>query len=522
MAQNDISRTRLLASAFYIYPLFCLILVALIMAFAPGAYDDYWFRGEYLELCDEEGWEYSTIGSPSTVWAMLQRDYVQDNARWLNYFGLWVITLPIWVWKVIKIVGFTFFGHFAITIAGVKFRQLQKEVWTLFLVVFAIGWEYGFLSFMFFCNYVLTSVILLWVMKLFFNGGFKSWTAIFAGMLLGACHESFGLAFIGGATVCCIFHRRFITRGNIWAFAGCVVGLMWLVLAPSWNGSHVVRSFRWLMVGLIAQVWYVPVYLVGWAIMLALKKTRSIAGAPLPLFALGTMPLVIVGCIGFKPRAAFPCNLLAVCATVEMLYCLISPRVARSLWARALSVLAAFATLFHLGAVAKTSFIIGRETENLDRLCTEAAARGIKRFYPLADVTMPWDSPWYVLRRPFNEHFRFTRLSLAREHCYQFDKVVAVPSVLRNFTEEKSTPVPSMPGFRFMDGYLVGPAEVEEGEYGVSVFYGNFNEHNATLAVPFTTADGNEYKYFFVDRNLIGSFLGTPTDAIVHFNQDEK
>lgn len=502
---------------YYGFAALCVLLLAAIMFLVPRSNDEYHFLGEQFEICRDQGLTRDNVLTPYVVWDLIKGDYMTDNARIFNLIGIALLGAPQWLWGLIKFASMWLMTHFMLAIAGVRRGQTQKLIWTVFLIVFGIGWEYGLLAALYIVNYISTGALLLWVVKLFLDRKLESWWCLPLGFILGACHESFGLAFFGGSIVAGIFHRKLLTRGYLLTLAGCVLGLAWLMLAPCWGSSHHVTTIRIQMAYYLSQIWYVPLYLVGWAILLLFKRSRRVAMAPLPLFTLGTMPLVVVGCFGFKTRAALPCNILAICSTIWIVSTLASPTVARRLWAKTASAVAGAIILFHLAAVARASYLVRIANEAMDRACAEhvveARKTGAQEISFFLDVPQPWDLPWYTLRRPFNEHFRAIRApGRARAHAYELEYIFPLPTALRGFSPEKAVPVPSQPGLWFYNGLLVGPAELAGTNFAAMVDYPGAEDYSDVTAIAFKTDAGVPYSFLFVDRNLRGCFEGDPVD----------
>lgn len=502
---------------YYGFGTVCVLLLAAIMFLVPRSNDEYHFIGELLEICSEQGISHDKASSPFVVWELIKRDYMTDNARIFNLLGIAILGAPQWIWGVVKFISMWLLSRFIIALASVKRGDTQKLVWTVSLIVFGIGWEYGLLAGFYIINYVSTGALLLWMVKLFLDRKLNTLWCLPLGILLGASHESFGLAFFGGSIVACVFHRNFFNRGYVLTLVGCVFGLAWLMLAPSWGGSHIVPVLRLQMVFYLSQIWFVPLYIAGWVMMLLFKRSRSVAMKPLPLFALGTMPLVVVGCLGFRTRAAFPCNVLAISSTVWMISQLVSPSLLKKTWEKTMCALAAIAVVFHLGAVTLSTYHVKKANIAFDQACAKHAEEAhegeAKELTFFLDVPQPWDQPWYTLRRPYNEHFRAIRApGRARAHAYELEYIFPLPTALRGFSPEIAEQVPSEPGMWFYKGFLIGPSHLAGTDFAASVNYASSVDYSDVTAIAFTADDGQPYSFLFVDRNLKGCFEGDPVD----------
>lgn len=496
-------------------------LMALIMFTVPRSNDEYHFIGEQLEICRSNGLSTDKVFTLPVIWELIKIEYFGDNARLANIFGLTLLGFPQWIWGIMRVAMMWLLTHMMLKIAGVKRGQTQKMVWTVALIVFGISWEIFYLTGMFLFNYTLTGALLLWAVRLLLERKFLSWWCLPFGFIMGACHESFGLAFFGGSIVAALFHRDLLTRGYLIMLTGCITGIAWLMLAPGWGAYHHVPELRPRMLLYVFQIWIVPVYLFCWTTLLLGKRSRSVALAPLPMFTLGTMPLLIVGCLGYKTRAAFPCNILAICSGVWMFSRLASPTLLKKAWEKCLCSIAAVIVIFHLIAVARATFMVRAASDSVERECQKRVekvrAHGSREICFFFDVPQAWDLPWYVLRRPLHEHFRFIRGSgRTRAHFYEMDWVFTLPTVLREFTPDKATPVSSSPGLWLYEGHIVGPAEYGGTSYDATVTYAHACDYVDATAIEFTTANGRHYSYIYTERNLPGCFSGNPVDVVLH------
>lgn len=511
------SKYRLNILSYDIFICSTIVLVGLVVAFFPMATDDYWFSDEYIMYSQAVNGESHFQASLNAIWEILKVHYLEDNSRLANSFVICCLWMPLWGWSIIKFISFVLFGHFIFKVSGTKKYETQKAVFTVFLTVFTIGWQFNFLAFTYFGNYVISSIFLLWTSYLFLNKRHNPFGGLILGIILGASHESFALAFIGGSIMACLSDRNLINKANCFAFAGNLIGLIWLVSAPSWSHSHSPYTAQLRMLGFLSQVWYLPAYYWGWLILLFFRRTRKVALAPLPLFALGTAPLIIVGLLGFKTRAAFPCHVMAICSTVWMTTQLLPVTFKHSKKLHVISFLLACLTLAHLAVVFSVTLRMKKSQEQFDQLCMQASKEGRTEYYPFIDVVQPWNSPRLALRRPQSHGYRFTRWQYG-EHRLHFGmkRIVAIPTVLQSFSPEKATEVPSMPGYWFYDGHLVGPSGLNCHIIRLDVLYGTYTDYCEAYLAPFTADNGQKYTYFFVDRNLPGCYMGNPTDAIIH------
>lgn len=508
-------------TAYQLFLAACIVCVAVIVINFPLMADDYGFLWEINKFVFTKGSD-TSFSEFIDGFRFIMIDQIQtDNIRLSNNFALLCLCLPFWVCKVIKFVAIVVFVHYVLKLSGANRTTPIKATFTIFLIVFAIGWQYYLLVFMYICNYIISAIILLIVTNRFLRNEIRPLWGFLMGCLLGISHESYGFAFLGGAILTSVFYRQFINRANLFTVLGCAFGLSCLMSIPGWDGRHTITCFSKIVaLRMTYELWIIPIYIAFWFSLLPFKNLRNICFKPLNIFTIATFPLLFVAVLASRSRAALPCNLLVICAFVSSLDMLLSKYNVKKQLASVISIIAAVITLAHLALVAQITIDVHKQSDELDRACATASQKGIQYLYPFLDFKNSWDYPLFALQRPNLDIYNNQSWNLAAMTIYhEMNQIQPVPAILRDFTPEKAQPVPSSPHLWFYNGLLVGPEDFPYGIMQAYINYGKLGFNCKAMSSPFTNIQGQKFKYIYVNRDTFARLLGKPVDAVIYTDQ---
>lgn len=506
---SSTGRQGLSTRAYYAFAATCLLLTAVILAFFPIADDDWCYIGQLKP--DDNEQPYAAL---IQFWKVFKYRYATDNARLANIFGFCTVQFPFFLIASCKIIFMTLFCHMMCVAAGVRKGMFTKLVFLTTLLIFGICWEQAHLSYMFFCNYILSSCILLFALKKYLAKSRAVVSPFLIGILAGACHESFGLAFFGGAIVCAAFHREYVTKGNIALVIGALLGLIWLYMAPGWSVYHAPTKYNLRSLIYLLKMPLASIYPLIWTALLINKKTRHLALKPFPLFTMGSAPSIIVACVGNLARAAFPCSVLSIVSYTIFISEALTAAVLKKTITKVVTAVVAIVCIAHLSLITKYTIEERHQIDAIEKMFINARAEGRKHAYAFLDLNLSWEKPFFALRRP--DYNLFTCYYWGLYNCslyYGFEHFGWVPTKLRDYSEGTGHPIPSLPGFLLVDNAIVGPPDIRPCQKWAEIEYANkFKDATFVNIVPFVTQSGNRHSFVFLPLSYIGNALGEISD----------
>lgn len=197
------------------------LLVGVLYYVHPMCLDDLWHR---------EGWTGNFVHD---VTSTIATHFEIDNGRLGNDLGIVFLTFPKWLTASIMALAFLLMFCLCSNIAGITKKTFYNAVLVL-AVMLLLPWTHFMFVTMFTANYMVSSVVFLWVFALYCNDRIGSWwVAAVLGVLVGAWHEQFGAAML--AVVCgvaAICRRGRASRVDVSMAAGLILGLVYLYMAP--------------------------------------------------------------------------------------------------------------------------------------------------------------------------------------------------------------------------------------------------------------------------------------------------
>ena len=499
----------------------------------PMYADDLWYS-----LYIQEGLDWQSL------WRTWMEHYQTDNARLANILVVPLLALPKWVGSGIATLAWGYVILRAPRLLGVAETSglsfMQLALW-LSGTAFLLPWydSIGALDYQF--NYVVSSALYVWALRLFLGGKGRGVWLFLLGLVAGAWHEGFALPTLGGMAVAMWLYRPLRTRRNLALMAGILIGVAWLLSGPGLLGRAGAMAAKngaepWFPI-LLKKCLLHPAYLlllltlIVRAIRRRTNKNHQAQTYPLStihyplLFTIATLSFLLHLATTVPPRTGWWCELLSI-----LLLCGLW-RI-RGNWRTSLATLLLVLTGVHMLVVDYYSVRIGHDF----RSAIEQYRRD-----PEATVFMDFpteqDAPLLTVLAPDFTLFtapvyRFFHNLYLRSYETDGPGLVVVPQALERVTARSGRALGGNLGVRSVDGSLVMaadavPQEALTGrlgacaEFRATVSFGDgtspLGSHTVEgvrmLYIPFTSrADGRRYAYLYPWRQVLPARLfGAPT-----------
>lgn len=467
----------------------------------PFDYDDFWFLRGIIEG-----------GGRDDLWEGIKNCWLDhfygDNLRIPQV----LMPLLIWFvprWATATISALLFAGAVALILRlcknfGNNFAWFSLFV---FMLVCTIPWYDAMFITAYQINYTWCIPLLIGLIYLSIGHKRRPLPMFFAGLLLGAWHESFAAVFVAGWIASALFSHNWLRADRIATLTGVVAGILCLMCVPgSYNRSTDGISISF--VRLLTQV-TPTVYLILWAICLSRKRLCIVARSQKYSFFAGACACSILMSMVFVfTRATFPGFLVASFA-IPALLCEIFPN---SKWHKALTTIGAAACLFlvvHLFTACTWTAEYHRHSTRLySKLATPCDTATI--FY---DFPKPEDIPSVALRKPFvlAPQIHYVRENIAA--CFGLKLFSLIPASLEDYSGQ-GTPLPGGTEIRYWTGELVAPGTPDPVFLDVTVDYGQTKKNIYLYGAPFKGRNGKYYHYFYLIRPSYLLYSG-PIKSIV-------
>lgn len=253
-----------------------LVVIALVVIFTacfwlhPKLMDDWWFIQHNRHYLRDPSWK-SFLQS---VTENLSYRFFNDNGRIPNLFGAPIMLLPDWVRAVGLGLCVGLMIYLGALITGVWRRSIFGFSVLVASFVFLIPWFDSMFINMFPLNYLVASVLMLWVGYLaLYHPDMKWGYAAAGGLVLGMWHEAFTAAAIGGILGLLIAFPSY-RKASVWAWcAGMIMAMVYFINVPATGNK--MDSYLWISLDLSqGKLLGLPFYLYVTIVCLGLAIPR--------------------------------------------------------------------------------------------------------------------------------------------------------------------------------------------------------------------------------------------------------
>ena len=484
----------------------------------PGYMDEFWYAKDIFAP-DQGGVFHGVLNT-----IKFHCDY--DNARVANMIYCFFLLIPKWIGGILATAAFAYVIIAGRRLTGIYREQgktgILKTSFFLFLIAFCLPWYDTMGSECYQFNYILSSMLATMTLMLFFGSNHRALPIVFLlfGILTGAWHEGFSVPLIAGFTACLIFFPKTRTRNNLFLTTGLIIGLSFLVCAPSfWMRLNSVSENKTLSLGhMVAIILMHPAFvlmLVFTGIAL-IRKTKL--RFPL-LICLIVAALCSFGIHIFStkvPRTGWFCELASIFAILIISNSKPTKPGESKIWSKFSMVASLFLlgfTFIHLIIMDMNVIKIRNQflytIESYKRCPSEPIFLDFDTEH--SANLLSWYAPDYTL---FNAPANILLISEYFDNGHEFR---VIPSRLADASSENGIPVNSNLDIRQLDSHLFMPTDSTSNfEIIADVDFGIIKRRNVRLiCYPFVSQkDGKRYAYIYPWRCMVEGKLGNINEII--------
>lgn len=435
--------------------------------------------------------------------------FYSDNVRLANLLDSMLLLVPKFIPVLICSVAFAIGFWLMTKITGIKNGQWRLMALFSFLLWVAPMWEDAMFCHVFAFNYVFTIPLLFGMMFVFLHPDkFKLWIALVLGVLLGAFHESYSIAFMAGSVLTFVIRSDMRTKKRIWMLFFVFIGFLWFLCTPAIYSRQSFQTFsNSANYPKLMYCWICFLYLVVW--ILGFIKRRSFVKSPLHLFAFGSISLLIISAFAGAARASMPAILLCCCGLTDVVH-----RFACKYSLRIKNIVAVVLFLF----TASSLVAVCVETVKLRRICDKVAdiyinsPRGTKTAF--SEMSFPWDAPMIALRRPDYQLTPYGQRNWMWLYVYSKNDIFIIPEELRHFKFEEAVKLDGNNDCVIWNGHILSPNINDTVYTHALVGYNLRNEYTNIKGATFYNDEGHEYVYILPARSAISTYLGAPKSIV--------
>lgn len=444
--------------------------------------------------------------------------YNGDNARLSNVFAMLFVILPKWIGSTLCWVCLLYTLRVEAQILGIK---LEKSFLTPLFVsgwVLCMQWSNHMGGLVFQFNYVIPGMLSFMLLRELYDiKNRRIWVTALLALILGVFHEGFSIPFISGLVVVLVLFRNKRDKKIFVALAGLIVGLLWILLAPS-LGAKVNGTFPYSYIAgwSMAMMRFAKVFIchpVIWLFIAILfvgiiRKWNGInLRSPIIVFML-TSVLTCIPLAYFttgEPRVAWFGDMISVYGIIYIFKHHLSK--ASSKFIISLRVLNLVMAAGMLLVLVITDYCVIKTEKEFRKVISEFLVHPDRPVYN--DWLASYErKPWVnlsIFEKGSNEFETIAYPSL-KDDDYRDNpmkgKIYFLPEILRSYSVEESVRIPGEGKVRNFHGHLVIEAdqELEKMAEGLIVpmdFGWGVKPDTGVILIPFVSEKDGK-RYFFV------------------------
>lgn len=467
------------------------------------------------------------------VWENIVSHYYSDNIRLSNIVFTLFLLLPKWVGCTLSGIGIFLTLRMMLLTACRNNRPVSvwAAIWMCTLFTFALPWFDMIVIMCFQFNYVWPGVLALLCLLVFMGyTRCNIWLALLLGFVTGWWHEGFSIPeIIGFGTVMLIWSKKYFKRTNMILLAGLVIGLSFIIFAPSFiervdntnPGSMMSNMFS-------ALKYFMPgVIFTGIAVLMLLsRQLRTMVLTPLCTFIF--VCLIVNYAIyirtNFAAHIGWWANVCSVMGIVYLVYQYINIRPLKKITStvmKLISVIAVFILTLHLICADAMTVKIKKETDDI--LTQYAADNDKDRFIIFTDFTDQLTAPMLALQKPYYHLFTFSwQYKYAKLRYEKKHGMSVIPKQLEFIDGSQGNLLPG--GVRRLSKNIYYTTCDKEYENRTAIgkvkIRGSYKKASFFCSTFTSKADGKNYIYIFPANMAFRSF-GTNIEDIVIENIEE-
>lgn len=524
--QSNIHRAHIRRIISYLhYPNFWWLLLffvgmGIFLIGMPKIIDDYWYmeflRPWYMDqgiINPEYGGNIIKAGIPwDGIWETWKWRYEYDNIRLSNLLAPVLLLFPKWFGSGLCFLCFVYSVIEAFHLSGIKVKSSTVVPWTLLCLFLSLPWYNNFGSLVFQLNYIpactFCIIIVKWVCRPKSDNYCSITALLLLGLITGAWQEAISVPLLCALIFKYIFYKE-SRKMTLAAIIGLICGVCFLMFSPGiqWRiGVEVKNHFQMnlpFFYLFFFRSWCVLAAIIVVIISLAIRKSRK-NNQQKELFNIMAVMCVVScamsGYVAMTPRVGW----LGYYISPFLLFGVLrSFSFSRPVWFRRTAKVSDIVVMIGLiWSLTLSSIQVIRLRGQL-----------LAAIDQLAEVSNPFEFDHAYVDVSFlgNHSPLLSRMPLYHSEmasCYfkeYFDRngpwshLSLVPTVFKDFSPEKGTPIKGNDGFLKYKGELIRPFDgLEEGERGFTVeidFGKGFVTATAIGAIFTNPNDGRRYIY---------------------------
>lgn len=433
-----------------------------------------------------------------------------DNSRIGNNLTIILLEAPYFISVVIEIIAFIAGFIMMLKISGVRFGNWRRLALFSFILVFGFQWSDNFLCKTYAFNYIVEIPLLFGLIYVYlYDTKIPTWAACILAIILGAWHETYGLAFLSGCVMYWLIGRKRPSKKQIIIFVFASLGAAWLIFNPgNWERADIFFNLRWESLALLAYGGTYFLYVVLWLCAFYNKRLRAKSVEPYMLFSLGAFVFIPFVILFDRTRAIAPSAFISICALTSII-----PAFSRN-WTSILKTVIAVVliaiTIFHLTAVNIYAAKIFAKYRTFEQAIASTPTSHVYVFTPMEYT---WQAPFYTLQRPSSCIFdpRLSPSGFLNVRYHGYDYVDCLPQELKSYSGQGEI-ISDSGHIRQWNGHIVSDNLADTISGAAMTYYERSfaPEFSHIVKVPFTADNGTEYLFIYPKRSILSRYFGNP------------